>query len=87
MFAGRYRHHIISHLLLTCTDNLTDSQTIADNSKIFKMFGTPVMRRTGLVLATVVVFAALAAANVEELSVAQIEDELQVIFQPGFWLT
>ncbi|KAK5679230.1 hypothetical protein LTS12_029358, partial [Elasticomyces elasticus] len=41
------------------------------------MFGTPVMRRTGLVLATVVVFAALAAANVEELSVAQIEDELQ----------
>lgn len=44
------------------------------------------MRRTGLVLATVVVFAALAAANVEELSVTQIEDELQVLFQPGFWL-
>lgn len=39
------------------------------------------MRRTGLlVLVAVVVFAALAAANVEELSVAQIEDELQVSY-------
>lgn len=36
------------------------------------------MRRTGLVLAAAVAFAAVAAANVEELSVAQIEDELQV---------
>lgn len=51
---------------------------IADKSKIFRMFGTHVMRRTGLVLAAAVAFAAVAAANVEELSVAQIEDELQV---------
>lgn len=46
------------------------------------------MRRTGLlVLAAAVVFAALAAANVEELSVAQIEDELQVSyhFATGGW--
>lgn len=43
----------------------------------------PAMRRTGLVLiATVVVFSALAAANavpVGELSVGEIEEELQVM--------
>ena len=47
------------------------------------MFGAaPAVRRTGLVLAAaVIVFSALAAANavpVGELSVGQIEDELQV---------
>jgi uncharacterized membrane protein YdfJ with MMPL/SSD domain len=76
MFAGRYRQHIVSHLLSPLYRQSV--QTIADKSKKFRMIGTLVMRRTGLALAAVVAFAAVTAANVEGLSVAQIEDELQV---------